>query len=274
MIDTDQGQTRIRSWPRKRGAAKTQAQRDAQEKFRQSQIATRYISPTQMADMIDARRGTPILPRDILTSMLAGTLIAPILEDGRKLYPMAFRNVVSDSLDAISQTPGKTLIRGDVYWEEADPPTPPSGSSWTLRSLTTITVPTAQIVVTGLAGATDILCLGYAVTSSASGFRLVTLSVDNGATYYGASGDYLTLAAAGSALANTAAISHDTAAATARYFGGVILAADGNAMVKMVQSVLPSNPRFFAASILPVNAVRLTNSAGNLTGGQFAVFTR
>lgn len=274
MIDTSQGQTRIRGWPRKRGAAKTQAQRDSQEKFRQSQAATRYISPTMMADMIDARRGTPILPRDILTSMLAGTLIAPILEDGRKLFPVAFKNTVSDALDVFTQTPGQSLIRGDEYWEAFTPGGGGGGAAWSIVSDVTIAAPTAGVILTLPPLANEVWFSATNLTASAANFRVGELSVDNGATYYTASGDYQFQALSAGPSNNVAAFVGGSSSAAARHMSGLILAPRQNGTIKVCPAYIGGDTRIFVASTLPVTNIRIRNLTGNLTGGRITFYAR
>lgn len=128
MEDISGGKTRVRSWPRKRGKAKTAAEQDRQDKFAAAQLAARYISPQQMVDIINARAGTPLLPRDVVTSIQYNRLAMFVLPDGRRWYPMPAYNDVSECLDTISQTPGDLLIRGTNGWEPIAY-TPPSGTT-------------------------------------------------------------------------------------------------------------------------------------------------
>jgi hypothetical protein len=67
--------------------------------------------------LTEAVAGTPLYPRDILTSMMANTFCKFQLPDGRILYPVTTRNQVSEALDAITQNEGYVLIRGPEFWE-------------------------------------------------------------------------------------------------------------------------------------------------------------
>lgn len=116
MQDISQGKGRNRSWPRKRGKAKTPEELQRQQKFAACQLAARYISPQQMCDIINGRQGTPILPRDCVTSMLCNRLAAFILPDGKVWYPMPAYENVSECLDTISQTENDILVRGSNGW--------------------------------------------------------------------------------------------------------------------------------------------------------------
>ena len=126
MQDISQGKGRNRAWPRKRGKAKTEEERLRQLKFTGCQLAARYISPQQMCDIINGRKGTPILPRDCVTSMLMNRLAAFTLPNGRVWYPMPAYENVTQCLDTVSQEPGDILIRGSNGWEAIPYVTPSS----------------------------------------------------------------------------------------------------------------------------------------------------
>lgn len=116
MEDVAFGKERIRAWPRKRPNPSPK-QRLAQEQFRAAQAAAKWMSPDVLLFFRETVEGTPLLPRDLVTSMLYNRLAAFQLDDGRLLFPMPAKIDVSQSLDAISQTPGTILVRGEQYWE-------------------------------------------------------------------------------------------------------------------------------------------------------------
>jgi hypothetical protein len=116
MVDVSQGELRVRKWPRKRGRAKTTAERARQETFRAVQMVSKFMAPQIVNAVTKAVQGTPLMPRDLLTSMLYGRLAMFIMDDGRKLWPVTARNEVSEALDALSQTPGDMLIRTESGW--------------------------------------------------------------------------------------------------------------------------------------------------------------
>jgi hypothetical protein len=133
MEDISQGKKRVRAWPTKRGPSTNPQQIATQEKFKASQIAAKYISPQQMVDIMAARAGTPLLPRDVVTSIQFNRFAMFILPDGRRWYPMPAYQDVSECLDTITQTEGEMLIRGTNGWE-AQPYVPPSGSTGPARA--------------------------------------------------------------------------------------------------------------------------------------------
>lgn len=65
---------------------------------------------------MNARQGTPILPRDAMFRQMFGRLSMFTLPDGRRIYPMVARVEVSECLDTLSQTPGDILIRLEEGW--------------------------------------------------------------------------------------------------------------------------------------------------------------
>ncbi|MGL5733669.1 MAG: hypothetical protein ACRCYS_02290 [Beijerinckiaceae bacterium] len=122
MQDVSNGAERTRAWPRKRGKSLHPKTKEQMEWFRQAQWATKYMDPKQMVIFSEMTKGTPLLPRDIATMMMAGRLFRFIVEDGRKIYSVQSQNDVSDSLDALSQTIGTTLIRTPEGWRGQPPP--------------------------------------------------------------------------------------------------------------------------------------------------------
>lgn len=116
MIDTLKGDLRVRKWPRARGKTRTKAQRQQEEWFAQVQRAANYVAPNMMLQFHEATQGTPLLPRDILTHILSGRAMMFELPDGRKMYPMIFRESVNEALDALSQTDGTVLVRTAEGW--------------------------------------------------------------------------------------------------------------------------------------------------------------
>lgn len=149
------------------------------------------------------------------------------------------------------------------------------GGTWTLVNHTTISSPTAAVPVTGLSGASDIMILGRLLTLSASNFRQVQLSTDNGSTWYTAGTDYVFLTSAGVETGNSGIISHSTSTSAARTIMGAVLGANINGSPKMCPDYHQSESRLFVGSTLPVNAIRVNANGGqNLTGGDVYVWTR
>ena len=137
----------------------------------------------------------------------------------------------------------------------------------------------ANVDFTNLQGAQDIMLLVRNVTKASSQAFYFRVSVNNGISYYNSSGDYVSIANTGVESAQTAGAQLTNANATAARSGGVTLfAANTNGGPKLIQSVVrdgTNRSRFFVASTLPVNAVRIITSGGALmTGGAIYCYIR
>lgn len=117
MQDVSGGKERVRAWPRKRNKTASKATQENRLKFRNAQLAAKYLSPQQQLDFRNTVEGTPLLPRDLVTSMLYQRLAAFIMPDGKVVYPKVAGRDVSETLDILTQTPGMGLIRGAQLWE-------------------------------------------------------------------------------------------------------------------------------------------------------------
>jgi hypothetical protein len=117
MQDVSQGVERNRKWPEKRKAKLPDVTKDQNEQFRQYQWATKYFAPELYKMWAESVKGTPLLPRDIMTMLMSGRLMAINLPDGRIMYPKVAAMDVSASLDTITQAIGDFLIRGADGWE-------------------------------------------------------------------------------------------------------------------------------------------------------------
>lgn len=156
-----------------------------------------------------------------------------------------------------------------------------TGGGWTLAATHDFgATPQATFDVTGLAGVSDILIIGMALTAAASGFRTVHLSTDNGSTFYTTSGDYLAGSNAGTTSNVSGLALHATASAAART--GILMVSGCNVLnapkpaYLSTQNADVASPRYFVAdNANDVNAIRIGNSgAGNITGGVVYVLTR
>jgi hypothetical protein len=135
----------------------------------------------------------------------------------------------------------------------------------------------AQVDVIGLAGYTDFLILGRNITLSVAGNRAIYCSVDNGATFYTASGNYVVISNVG-AETNTECIATEggSSVATVRSFQADLLGFGVNAGLKATNHLSQNVTRAFVASTLAVNALRLSRlgAGGNLTGGVLYVYAK
>lgn len=202
---------------------------------------------------------------------------------------------IQELLDSISDVHGSVLFRGTSDWQALAPGTSGhvlstqgaaadpvwvaqsggggGGGAWELIQETPIVGATANVDVTGLDAYTDLMFLFDAVTASSAGQRILLASVDGGSSFFNTSGNYQSVADSGSLTANTTIALNSTstnAAVTAMAF----VRANLDGYKKMFQREQRDTCSQFAASTLPINAIRFQNSAGNMTGGTVRVFGR
>jgi len=130
----------------------------------------------------------------------------------------------------------------------------------------------------GLAGASEILVVAYAVAVSASGAATVQVGTNNGSSYYSTSGDYLAIDAAGTAVNTIGATLWGTNSTAARYGQVLLHNPDAVGVPKTMNSFLPSTTplRIFIADLWnDIDALRVVGSAGgNLTAGRLYVYVK
>lgn len=154
------------------------------------------------------------------------------------------------------------------------------GGSWTLiYTNAAITNPTSYIDV-DVTGYSEVLVTGRAVTSSASGYRTVQVSVDGGTTFYNTTGDYEAISDTGVASGNYIALSHNSRTTAARSFGGTIQGVSTAGIPKLMVNITPILNRWFVASLAPITHIRITvvDNSGTpsipMTGGEVHVLAR
>lgn len=183
MLDTSNGKARARAWPRPRPTTRTPGQIASEKKFRAAQQATKFFAPKLYADCITAVSGTPLLPRDIMTSMLYQQFVYLIMPDGTPRYPMSSIYDVSRSLDALGAQPGYTLVRTADRWEQR--PWLPGGAAGALiasQGLATASDSTSAFATKGniILPVFDIVVRGIMVRIATNGsYRVVLAELSN-----------------------------------------------------------------------------------------------
>jgi hypothetical protein len=265
MQDVSQGVERNRAWPPKRKKNLPEVTKDQNDLFRQYQWATKYWPPKLYIQAMQAVKGTPLLPRDLMTMIMANRLAVITMEDGTRKFPMTAVQDVSASLDAITQIEGQSIRRGSDYWEGFTPGG--GGGEWTLIGVEEITSPVPSVDFIDLAGANQIIIIGRLLTASASTWRKAQVSIDNGANYFDGASDYFGVAASGQETARDNIFEHTGGTVAARTMGGLILNAAITGVPKLGLPINAMAPQYFNASLEPINAVRIKALSGNLTGG-------
>lgn len=273
MQDVSGGVERLRAWPSKRKKKRSTAERQREERFRGAQDATKFMAPEMYAQAVEAVKGTPLLPRDILTSMLYGRLCIFQLSDGRMIYPMSNAIGTSEALDTLTQTPGQAVIRGEDGWIPYTPATE-GANVWQLLADNTLPASSSEWLSPTFAGFSEIQVLMLSVTATVSGIRTCQVSTNGGASWVSAASSYNRIEASGAITASDAFNLHDTASAAARTsFAMLTLAPTGIGTTALI----PARPAVIQVTGLSamVNRLRIFNRAsGNLTGGRVLVLAR
>jgi hypothetical protein len=105
------------AWPPKRSAATKAKTKQQNDWFKQVQYQYKFEPAAMQLAIMEARKKTPLLPRDLYMMLRAGTVAAWTKPDGTRLFSMQTMQAVSASLDAICQIPGYTLVRGEQFWQ-------------------------------------------------------------------------------------------------------------------------------------------------------------
>jgi len=124
IVDSIHGQIRVRAWPKKRTGRRHPTNEYWTKWLKAATFLYRYQPAIVQAQLMEATKGTVWMPRDVFISAARGR--AWLLQDnqGRVYYPMAFREEVSESLDAITQFAGSMLFRGPLLWQPIEPGSP------------------------------------------------------------------------------------------------------------------------------------------------------
>lgn len=124
MVDATRGSLRIRAWPKKRPGPRHPTNEFWTMWLKAATYLYRYQPASVQWELQQATKGTVYMPRDLFISSARGRAFLLQDELGRKYYPMAFVQDVSDSLDAIGQFPGMMLFRGEHLWLPIQPGSP------------------------------------------------------------------------------------------------------------------------------------------------------
>ena len=294
---TYKGTEIAQAWPRPRGKSLQTQTREQMEWFRQAQWATKYWPAFMQKDIAAAVKGTPLMPRDFMTMIMAGRAFIVQLEDGRRIYPMAGVNDVSLSLDVISQTVGSMMARGPAYWQPIEGgdagflltsngpdqipswqpgPSGPAVQPWTLLKRWDFATDGAVADVPALVAAyQDVMICFQGVTSVAASLRAVEISTDNGVTWHQANGNYQQVGAAGTLTSTPAWYLHTTANNNPRWGIISIFNLRDNSGPKFGYAAATTQS-IFTASNAPITNVRACarTATTNLNGGVIQIWGR
>jgi len=112
------GDLQLNAWPQPRGKAKTDAQKKAEDLFREACIVMKTMCPEFINYARENSKYTPMLPRDALIAMLYGVGPTFVLKNGERLYSMATRVDMSNLLLTLGDEDGMILfLDDDGYWK-------------------------------------------------------------------------------------------------------------------------------------------------------------
>lgn len=138
VVDEIHGKPRLRAWPRARGPNRHPTNRRWTDWLNGMTYLWRYQPSKFKAQLEEATKGTPWMPRDPFISAARGRAWSFTADDGRTYYPKVVKEAVSQSLDSIGQIVGNMLYRAATGWE---PVPPPEGADKLLASTGIDTVP-------------------------------------------------------------------------------------------------------------------------------------
>lgn len=279
-------------WPRKRGRSTSPFDIWHRGEFG---VAARFAASVvgeQLASAIELCKGSENVPRDFLTAAAMGIVAQMEFEDGTKIIPATMVNWnPTFLLDQITDAPGAVLARGPTEWSFvppgmenqvltwlggepvwADDGGGGGGSAWTILHDASIPNPSANIDV-DVTGYHDSIVIVRAVTCSVSGLRTIRFSVDNGATFPAAAGDYWQITAQGAESSSTGIFGHSTGSTGPRSSIYWLPGHGTNGTYKTAFSTA-LDWKIFTQSQLPVTTIRVSAGTGNMTGGTLQVLAR
>lgn len=124
VVDAVRGSIRVRAWPKPRGENRNATNKHWSAWLKAVTYLYRYQPASVQAQLMRDTKGTVWMPRDIFIAAVRGRAWLIQDEFGRKYYPLAMVNEVSESLDAIAQLPGQMMYRGPTLWLPLGPGNP------------------------------------------------------------------------------------------------------------------------------------------------------
>lgn len=146
-----------KKWPRKRGRARTEAQRFLEEQFGYAARMAANSEPIQFATAVNLTRNTELMPRDLLMKAIYGRAYEIVLPDGTVLVP-ADHTLPTTSPDEafmgamLSLTTGKTVTAPGFNVLSWDQTVYEEGTWWDPAQPTRLTVPAGTAFVRAAAG--------------------------------------------------------------------------------------------------------------------------
>lgn len=207
VVKVWRGRLVAQKWPRPKKRKRTQAERERERTFAHVAQLVKRQPAKLLAQVREKARAAPVYARDLMTQAAYGRFATLEANDGKVYYPVAYRDDVSYSLDALGQEEGTlarregegwralppgeegqvlTMVGGLPSWAGAGPPPPPPEDvMWTPLALVSLAgVPAAQLVATWGTAYDFIRLRGWAACAgSVLNSVMVELSPDGGLTW-------------------------------------------------------------------------------------------
>jgi len=124
VVRVSKGRAIFQLWPRKRGRSKNATTIAQNLLFKERVTLAKYAPGEDQWMAIEIAKNSPLYPRDLLISAMAGRLFETITVDGKVFTSVAVRDDISADLDLIGgNLPGTMLVRGPTIWEALFPGT-------------------------------------------------------------------------------------------------------------------------------------------------------
>lgn len=122
VVRVSRGRAIFQKWPRKRGKITNATTLAQMALFKERNILAKYAPGEDQWIAIEVAKNSPLYPRDLLMSAMAGRLFERLVVDGKVYTSVAVRDDISADLDLIGgELQGTLLVRGPDIWQALIP---------------------------------------------------------------------------------------------------------------------------------------------------------
>lgn len=194
-----------------------------------------------------------------------------VIKRGTRASQPAATAVATGTLYGVTDEGNKIERSNGTTWDAYSPTAAASGA-WTL--ITSLAASAASHDFTGLAGYSEIMVMIKQVTATGACIRQLLVSIDNGANFLNASGDYLNVASTG-AESNGTVISFSNSNNSTAQTSTVTIKGFNLTSPKNWENSLPTaDLNGYIPTANALNAVRVRASSNAFNGGTIYIFGR